>query len=290
MKENLFDNLEEILAPLGREYSNSAYSGSPKSQSFRDYRRSQPARRTARRQAIYLSRIGRLSADQEALVAATAEYLALFFELPVREGACFNPETFAPRGIRKHPTKGHPQILTGYINDEVLWLDRPEEALICLAVTFWDLCSDEYSGGRWGSVFGEAIYGHGAVWSMRFLGNPGGTEGGFGRCLKRNCAVAAHEALHVLGMDHCTEAPCNMKGSACLSGPLHLCPTCLRKLSWNRQLDLLSYLQRVRDWLVGRQFLDAAEHYETMLQLLDRRGWRSARPNRKDHERRTGAD
>jgi archaemetzincin len=278
MKENLFDNLEQILAPLQAEHTAATLLGQhANSQSFRDYRGSGPARASARRQAIYLSRIGKFSADQEAIVAATAEYLALFFDLPVRNGANFDPESFQAHGIRQHPGKGHGQLLTDYVNNEVLWLDRPEEALICLAATSWDLCSDEYSGGRWGSVFGEAIYGHGGVWSLRFLGNPASSKGSFGRCLKRNCAVSAHEALHVLGMDHCSGVPCNMKGSSCLSGPLHLCPTCLRKLCWNRQLDLLSYLHRVRQWLLDRQFADAAEHYDRTLQLLGKRGWRSSK-------------
>jgi hypothetical protein len=150
----------------------------------------------------------------------------------------------------------------------VLGLDRPEEALICLAVTAWDLCSDDRPGGPWGSVFGKAIYGHAGVWSLRYLGDPRDGDKAFGRCLRRSCAVATHESLHVLGLDHCEGVPCNMRGSACLSGPLHLCPPCLRKLCWNRQVDLLPYLRRLRDWLGRRGFAEAAGRYEGMIQLL----------------------
>jgi archaemetzincin len=263
MKENLFPNLEQMLAPPGARPG-----GRAERQSFPDYRRSRPARETARRRALYLSRLGEHSAAQEAVVAATAEYLGLFFDLPVRPGADFDPTTLRPQAVRPHPSRGHPQLLTAYLLDQVLWLDRPEEALICLGVTAWDLYSEDHPGGQWGSVFGEAIYGHAGVWSLRSLGDPGRDDAAFRRCLKRSCAVASHEALHVLGLDHCADVPCNMRGAACLSGPLHLCPPCLRKLCWNRQLDLLPYLRRLRDWLAGRQLTEAAEQYEGMIQLL----------------------
>jgi archaemetzincin len=273
MKENLFANLEPILAlrrddltvlqPEAGRWERSA------PQSFATYRRSRPARQTARRQAIYLSQIGELTVAQEAVVAATAEYLAVFFDLPVRPGAVFDPATFQSWGIRRHPRRGHCQLLTDYLIHQVLWLDRPEDALICLAVTAWDLCSDDHPGGTWGSVFGEALSGHAGVWSLRYLGDPSGSEQAFRRCLKRSCAVATHEALHVLGLDHCVDEPCNMRGSACLSGPLHLCPSCLRKLCWNRQVELLPYLERLSTWLGDRAFCEAAEHYQRMIEVLE---------------------
>ena len=271
MKENLYPNLEELLASAGpaplTPQPADRREGRARRQSFQDYRRSRPARQTARRCALYLSRVGELGAAPQAVVTATAEYLSVFFDLPVRPGADFDPTTLRPQAVRPHPGRGHPQLLTGYLLDEVLWLDRPEEALICLGVTAWDLCSDDHPTGQWGSVFGEAIYGHAGVWSLRHLGNPGGDDRAFRRCLKRSCAVATHEALHVLGLDHCADAPCNMRGSACLSGPLHLCPPCLRKLCWNRQIDLVPYLERVREWLGRRGLTEAAEHYESMIRL-----------------------
>jgi archaemetzincin len=254
MNENLFPNLEAMLTPprhllMWRPGGGHAVSGGR--QSFQAYRRSRPARQTARRQAIYLSRVGELTATQQAVVTATAEYLAVFFDLPLHPGTDFDPASFPSQAIRRHPLRGHAQLLTDYLINDMLWLDRPEEALICLAVTAWDLCSNDHPGGRWGSVFGEALSGHAAVWSLRYLGDPSDSEKAFQRCLKRSFAVATHESLHVLGLEHCEDLPCNMRGSACLSGPLHLCPLCLRKLCWNRQVDLLPYLQRVRDYLAS---------------------------------------
>jgi archaemetzincin len=264
MKENLFPGLEPMLTP----HPGGQRESCAERQSFVDYRRSRPARRTAHRHAIYLSRIGELTAAQESVVTTTAEYLAVFFDLPVYPGAEFDPTTFRPWGVRQHPARGHTQLLTDYLLNEAMSLDRPEDALIWLAVTAWDLCSDDHPGGKWGSVFGEALSGHAGVWSLRYLGDPDGSDNAFRRCLKRSCAVAAHESLHVLGLDHCVDVPCNMRGSACLSGPLHLCPPCLRKLCWNRQVDLLPYLQRLRDFLDRRSLTESAGHYDSILRLL----------------------
>jgi hypothetical protein len=263
MKEDLFPDLERLLVPRQRSSL-----PPPERQSFEDYRRNRPARRTASRHAVYLSRVGGLSAEQEAAVTATAEYLGLFFDLPVRRGPDFDPAGFRPWGRRQHPVRGHPQLLTNYLLDEALAVDRPDEALIWLAVTAWDLCSDDHPGGAWGSVFGEARYGHAAVWSLRYLGDPASGDGGLRRCFKRSCAVATHEGLHVLGLDHCDDIPCLMKGAACLSGPLPLCPPCLRKLCWNRQLELRPYLRRLHDFLGRAGLTEAAERYEGMLTLL----------------------
>jgi hypothetical protein len=168
MKEDLFPRLVQMLAPLRQTSSmGDGQVGHMERQSFKAYRLSRPARRTARRQAIYLSQVGELTAAQDAIVTATAEYLAVFFDLPLRRGADFDPATLQSWGIRRHPLREHLQLLTDYLIDEMLSRDRPEEALICLAVTAWDLCSDDHPGGQWGSVFGEARYGHAGVWSLR---------------------------------------------------------------------------------------------------------------------------
>ena len=48
--------------------------GHAKHQSFKAYRQSRPARQTSRRRAIYLSRVGELTAAQQLIVTATAEF------------------------------------------------------------------------------------------------------------------------------------------------------------------------------------------------------------------------
>src|SRR5262249_55672773 len=149
-----------------------------------------------------------LTAAQESVVTATADYLARFFDLPLHWGTDFDPATFPPDAVRQHPTRGHLQLLTDPLINGALARDRPEEALICLAVTAWDLTADDQSEGRWGSGFGAAWYGHAGAWSMHYLGEPSRSERAFRGCLRRCCALATHEALHVLGLDHCADLPC----------------------------------------------------------------------------------
>jgi len=54
--------------------------------------------------------------------------------------------------------------------------------------------------------------------------------------LKRACKVVAHETCHALGLRHCSTWRCVLNGSNSIveadATPVHLCPHCLRKLSW----------------------------------------------------------
>ena len=130
---------------------------------------------------------------------------------------------------------------------------------------------------------GEAWYGHAGVWSLRHLGDPSKSDRAFRGCLRRSCAVATHEGLHVLGLDHCADVPCLMRGAACLSGPLQLCPPCFRKLCWNRQLDLLPYLERIRDFLADWAFSEDLERVDRMIRLLVKKPWkRDSRDRRRE--------
>ena len=89
MNENLFPNLEQMLAPLRQGLPGlrtGDWSGNAsKQQSFKAYRLSRPARQSAHRQAIYLSRVGGLIAAQESVVTATADYLARFWAANFRK-------------------------------------------------------------------------------------------------------------------------------------------------------------------------------------------------------------
>ena len=278
MNEDLFPNLEQMLAPMRQEWPaprTADWRGNAsQQQSFKAYRVSRPARQTAQRRALYLSRVGEFTAVQQAVVTATADFLARFLDLPLRRGADFDPATFPPYVIRPHPLRGHSQLLTGSLINDVLALDRPAAALIYLAVTAWDLCSDEHGHDPWGSGFGEAWYGHAGVWSLRYVGDPSRSDRAFRGCLRRSCALATHESLHVLGLDHCADLPCLMRGSACLSAPLQLCPPCFRKLCWNRQLDLLPYLERIRDFLAAWAFSEDVQRVDRMIRLLAKKPWK----------------
>jgi hypothetical protein len=284
MNDNLYPNLEQRLAPIREAWpppcSEAGGENAPQ-QTFRAYRLSLPARRTAQCRAIYLSRVGELTATQDAVVTATADYLARFFDLPVNRGPDIDPAAFPSYAVRQHSSRGDVQLLTAPLIRDVMAEDRPEEALIYLAVTAWDLCSDE-GGEAWGSGFGEAWYGHAGAWSLRHLGDPCKSDRAFRGCVRRNCAVGTHEALHVLGLDHCADMPCLMRGSSCLSGPLHLCPPCFRKLCWNRQLDLVPYLERVREFLDSWEFADDVRRVDHMIRLLAKKPWKRRQPGKEN--------
>ena len=55
--------------------------------------------------------------------------------------------------------------------------------------------------------------------------------------LRRACKVLNHETGHMFGITHCVFYHCSMNGSNSLSetdtAPIHFCPVCQRKLSWN---------------------------------------------------------
>jgi hypothetical protein len=108
MSENLFPNLEQMLAPLLQgspaPRTGDGSGNASKQQSFKAYRLSRPARQTGQRRAIYLSRVGELTATQESVVTATADYVARFFELPLCRGTGFDPATF--RGTSSASTRG----------------------------------------------------------------------------------------------------------------------------------------------------------------------------------------
>ena len=266
MKDNLYPELAILLERSRRELPAGQSGGHHDNQPFDVYRhRRRPARQTAWRRAMCISRVGELTAAQNAIVTATAEFLAPFFDLPVYRGADLDPATFPSDSIRMHPQRGQPQLLTDHIINEAMREGRPDDALIYLAVTAADLWSTDNCEGPYPSVFGEAYSGHAGVWSLRYLGNAGHGEELNKGCLRRSCIVAAHEGLHVLGLDHCGGLPCLMTGASALSGPLQLCPGCLRKLCWNRQLDLQSYLCRLRDFLTRWGFAAETEQLDDLI-------------------------
>jgi len=84
------------------------------------------------------------------------------------------------------------------------------------------------------------------------------------RCLK----VVAHEVGHMFGIEHCLEGRCLMDGCnhvAEMDGtPLHLGPTCLRKVAHATRIDSLARYRTLEalyrrvglvpeaDWVAGR--------------------------------------
>ena len=259
------DRLRRSAEPLGKPQLGDWLAHHPeKGQSFRQYLAAKPVRRSAELSTIYLCLIGEFDEPQQRVVDRTAEYLALFYDVPVvvrrRVSFCDIPL----RAKRKHPEWGDKQLLSTYLLYEVLEPDRPTDALAYLALTARDL----WPGDGWNFLFGQADFRRRVgVWSLYRNGYPGPGEAAYRLCLRRTAMIAAHETGHILTMRHCTAHACLMNGcnhqeEQDRQSPT-LCPVCLRKLCWNLQVEPISYLRRLAAFhrahgLSGSDWLESA--------------------------------
>jgi archaemetzincin len=216
-------------------------------QTFADYLDARPIRKSEKLHTIYLCLIGEFNPAQRRILDLTRDYLALFFDGPVKVDRHVPLSAIPPRARRTHPTRGDPQVLTGYLLHELLEPERPVDALAYVALTGIDL----WPGRGWNFVFGEAnLRERTGVWSINRNGDPAQGDAAFRLCLRRTLGTASHELGHVLTMHHCTAFRCLMNGSNHQGErdgrPLHLCPVCLRKLCWNLRVEPVSYLSRLK--------------------------------------------
>ena len=200
-------------------------------QSYAAYLRSRPIRVDPRRRVIYVQPLGEFDAAQGKVLERTAEFLGLYFQLPVkvREGLSLDLIPAAAR--REHPTWHVKQILTTYVLADVLRPRLPASACAYIALT----TSDLWPGEGWNFVFGQASLSERVgVWSIARNGDPHGDEAAFRLCLIRTLKTASHETGHMFSLPHCTFYKCNMCGSnhreEADRRPLWLCPHCLAKL------------------------------------------------------------
>ena len=215
-------------------------------QTFAEYLDAHPVRKSDKLHTIYLCLVGDFSEAQRCILALTQDYLALFFDCPVKVQRQIALASIPARARRTHPSWGDPQVLTGYILHEVLEPERPADALAYLALT----ASDLWPGEGWNFVFGEAnLRQRTGVWSIYRSGDLSEGEAAFRLCLRRTLGTASHELCHVLTMKHCIAFRCLLNGSNHQeerdARPLHLCPVCLRKLCWNVQVEPVPYLTRL---------------------------------------------
>jgi archaemetzincin len=216
-------------------------------QTFAEYVATHPVRKGDDLHTIYLCLVGNFSEAQRRILDLTRDYLALFFDGPVRVQRQIALASIPARAIRTHPSWGDEQVLTGYLLHEVLELERPADALAYLALT----ASDLWPGQGWNFVFGQAnLRQRTGVWSIYRNGDPGEGEAAFRLCLRRALGTASHELCHVLTLRHCTAFRCLMNGSNHQeerdARPLHLCPVCLRKLRWNLRVEPVPYLTKLK--------------------------------------------
>jgi archaemetzincin len=239
-------------------------------QTYAQYVRSRPRRADRKRRVIYVQPLGKFDATQRKVLDRTAEFLGIYFQLPVKTRDDMSLAVIPADARREHPTWHIKQILSTYVLDEVLRPQLPDDACAYIALT----TSDLWPGRGWNFVFGQASLSERVgVWSIARNGDPHGGDAAFRECLLRTLKTASHETGHMFSMQHCTLYECNMCGSnhreEADRRSLALCPHCLAKLCYATGADPV---RRFKDLAAfsGRAGLKSEqEFYERSLALLE---------------------
>jgi archaemetzincin len=238
-------------------------------QTFYQCWRVKPPRRGDKLTTIYLLLLGDFSPQQREILATTQEYLATFYQTPVKLLRELPLDVIPEEGRRMHPEWDVPQIRSSYVLEQLLRPERPEDALAYLCFTASDLCSNATHNYVMGEARTWDLIG---AWSIYRCGDPAESRDAYERCLRRMMFIATHETGHIMAIKHCTAFQCNMNGANSPSEtdrhPLHFCPVCLRKLLWNLDAEPAKYHSNLEQFCRERHLTEEAEWYaEASLRL-----------------------
>lgn len=229
---------ERLAAPAPGDWR--AHFDEPR-QSFDAYVASDPPGRTDARRRLSILPLGTFEPDMKALLREAARFAGAYFQVPIR---IERAKALPPKHARTRTEGGRTwtQYCTTSIFKGRLFRGLPSDAIACLGVTVEDI----YPNDDWNFVFGEAyLTERVGVYSLaryrpRFRGHPE-DDAGRARMRLRAFKVLAHETAHMFGLEHCVDYRCCVNGSNSLretdAQPIHLCPTCLRKLHHNLGFD-----------------------------------------------------
>jgi archaemetzincin len=239
-------------------------------QTFKEYLACDPTRPTGKRNTIYIQPLGDFTETQRKIVKLTADFMAIYFNVPVKVKEDLALKLIPAKARRKHPTWGMDQILTGYVLDEVLVPRLPEDAAACIAFT----ASDLWPGQGWNFVFGQAsLEERVGVWSIYRNGDPEGSAEDFRLCLLRTLKTATHETGHMFSLFHCTLYECNMCGSNHREEsdrrPITLCPECLAKTCWATRTDPIARYKKLIEFCKAQELKPEVEMYEKLLAAIE---------------------
>ena len=144
-----------------------------KGQTFSQYRKSKPNVLAGRRRKLYVQPIGDFTETDVELIAASAEFLSIYFNCEVVTNETLSESVIPESAQRTHPSWGVHQLLTSHILDEVLAPELPADAFATIAFTKSDL----WPGKGWNFVFGYAAFrDRVGVWSLARFGDPEESE------------------------------------------------------------------------------------------------------------------
>jgi len=220
-------------------------------ETFEEYLASNPTLPTPERRTIYIQPIGKFTTQQKRAVSLSAEYMKVFYSLPVKLNDVI-PLGDVPAGKqRKIEYRNNLQIRTAYFLDDVLPKILPDDAAALIAFTNYDL----YPGDTWSFVFGQATFSERVgVYSLYRLSDISfGHKSEKDRLLTRTLKIAMHETGHMFSMKHCIKYECLMSGTNHLAEtdrrPLDNCPECMAKLAWAMNYDPVErYLNLADFW------------------------------------------
>lgn len=201
-----------------------------KGQTFDEFLGLKPKKIEGKRQNLYILPLGNFSAAQEKIVNSAAEYLSVFYGMPLKRLP--RQDYKRPFRIADHRPKTEykaEQIRTGYIFDSILKPQLPEDAAALIAFTSEDI----YPDASMLFVFGQAtLTDRVGVFSLaRLSRNTDNTT-----FLKRAVKIATHEVGHMFNFRHCTKYECVMSGTNHLGEtdrrPIDACPECTAKACW----------------------------------------------------------
>ena len=238
-------------------------------QTFRQYAAGRPVKPDRRRRVIYVQPLGDFNKTQRKIINLTAEFMGVYFELPVKVREDLPLGLIPERARRTHPSWGDRQILSTYVLYDVLRPRLPKDACVYLAFT----PSDLWPGEGWNFVFGQAsLRERVGVWSIYRNGNPDESGEALRLCLRRTLKTATHETGHMFSMMHCTLYECNMCGSNHRAESdrrsLALCPHCLAKLCYATGADPQKRFEKLIAFCKANGLKAEQAFYEKSLQAM----------------------
>jgi archaemetzincin len=238
-------------------------------QSYSQYSGGNPIRADRKRRVIYIQPLGDFDPIQQKVLDRTAEFLGIYFQLPIKSRDGLALKVIPATARREHPTWHVKQVLTTYVLENVLRPRLPDDACAYIALT----TSDLWPGEGWNFVFGQASLNERVgVWSIARNGDPHESDAAFRLCLLRTLKTASHETGHMFSMEHCTFYHCNMCGSNHLEEadghPLWLCPICLAKLCYATGADPVKRYKALAEFSKREGFTAEEEFYEKSLEAL----------------------
>lgn len=238
-------------------------------QTYKQFVAAKPMRATNERRTIWVQSIGEFNPEQRKIVELSAEFLEIYYQLPVQMAKDW-PESVVPQSARReNPLQRHPQLQSIYILHDLLKPRVPPDAAALIAFTTTDL----WPGERWNYVFGQAsLQDRVGVWSLYRFGNPSASDQVFKMVLRRTLKTAAHETGHMFSLPHCVYFECCMNGSNHLleadRQPLSVCPQCLAKLCYATGADPKVRFQKLIEFAEKHKLDEERAHWEKSLAVF----------------------